>query len=69
MLLLLLSCLLTNDFYKKIVDPETGIQKVITISEDDGIRPNSNLADLSRLKPAFKKDGSTTAGTHDTHYH
>ncbi|KAH8517968.1 hypothetical protein H0E87_005759 [Populus deltoides] len=46
----------------KIVDPETGIQKVITISEDDGIRPNSNLAELSRLKPAFKKDGSTTAG-------
>ncbi|KAJ6334299.1 hypothetical protein OIU78_011236 [Salix suchowensis] len=46
----------------KIVDPETGIQKVVTISEDDGIRPNSNLADLSRLKPAFKKDGTTTAG-------
>uniref|UniRef100_A0A6M2EJT8 Thiolase N-terminal domain-containing protein n=1 Tax=Populus davidiana TaxID=266767 RepID=A0A6M2EJT8_9ROSI len=46
----------------KIVDPATGIQKVITISEDDGIRPNSNLAELSRLKPAFKKDGSTTAG-------
>ncbi|CAN1269787.1 3-ketoacyl CoA thiolase 1, peroxisomal [Linum perenne] len=35
----------------------------VTISVDDGIRPNTNLADLAKLKPAFKKDGTTTAGT------
>lgn len=32
------------------------------ISVDDGIRANANLSDLSKLKPAFKKDGATTAG-------
>lgn len=32
------------------------------ISMDDGIRPDANLTDLAKLKPAFKKDGSTTAG-------
>ncbi|KDP26413.1 hypothetical protein JCGZ_17571 [Jatropha curcas] len=46
----------------KIVDPKTGEQKSVTISVDDGIRPTTNIADLSMLKPAFKKDGCTTAG-------
>lgn len=46
----------------KIVDPKTGEEKPVTISVDDGIRPNTNMADLAKLKPAFKKDGSTTAG-------
>lgn len=30
---------------------------------DDGIRPNTTVSDLGRLKPVFKKDGATTAGT------
>ncbi|CAN1269783.1 3-ketoacyl CoA thiolase 1, peroxisomal [Linum perenne] len=47
----------------KIVDPKTGNEMPVTISVDDGIRPNTNLADLAKLKPAFKKDGTTTAGT------
>ncbi|CAN0897856.1 3-ketoacyl CoA thiolase 1, peroxisomal [Linum grandiflorum] len=47
----------------KIIDPKTGNETPVTISVDDGIRPNTNLADLAKLKPAFKKDGSTTAGT------
>ncbi|EEF41274.1 3-ketoacyl CoA thiolase 1, peroxisomal [Ricinus communis] len=46
----------------KIVDPKTGEEKTVSILVDDGIRPNTNIADLSKLKPAFKKDGSTTAG-------
>lgn len=48
--------------HTKIVDPKTGEEKPVTISVDDGIRPNTNMADLAKLKPAFKKDGSTTAG-------
>lgn len=46
----------------KFVDPKTGVEKNIIVSVDDGIRPNSNIADLAKLKPAFHKDGSTTAG-------
>lgn len=48
--------------FTKIVDPKTGNEKPVTISVDDGIRPSTNLADLAKLKPAFKKDGATTAG-------
>lgn len=46
----------------KIVDPKTGEEKQVTISVDDGIRPETTVAGLARLKPVFKKDGSTTAG-------
>ncbi|KAL0366763.1 UNVERIFIED_CONTAM: 3-ketoacyl-CoA thiolase 2, peroxisomal [Sesamum radiatum] len=46
----------------KIVDPKTGDEKPVTISVDDGIRSNTSVADLGKLKPVFKKDGSTTAG-------
>ncbi|KAJ8763928.1 hypothetical protein K2173_003710 [Erythroxylum novogranatense] len=46
----------------KIVDPKTGDEKPVTISVDDGIRPNTSTAELARLKPVFKKDGTTTAG-------
>ncbi|XP_021767465.1 3-ketoacyl-CoA thiolase 2, peroxisomal-like [Chenopodium quinoa] len=46
----------------KIVDPKTGEEKHVTISLDDGIRASSNMVDLAKLKPAFKKDGTSTAG-------
>lgn len=46
------------------MDPKTGDEKPVTISVDDGIRPGTSLADLAKLKPVFKKDGSTTAGTY-----
>ncbi|KAG6667788.1 3-ketoacyl-CoA thiolase 2, peroxisomal-like [Carya illinoinensis] len=46
----------------KIVDPKTGEEKSVTISVDDGIRPTTTVSDLAKLKPVFKKDGSTTAG-------
>ncbi|GJW28233.1 3-ketoacyl-CoA thiolase 2, peroxisomal [Tanacetum coccineum] len=47
----------------KIVDPKTGEETPVTISVDDGIRPGTTLAYLAKLKPVFKKDGSTTTGT------
>lgn len=47
--------------FKQIVDPKSGDEKPVTISVDDGIR-NTTLSDLAKLKPVFKKDGSTTAG-------
>lgn len=47
---------------KKIVDPKTGDEKPITITLDDGIRPNTTISDLAKLKPVFKKSGTTTAG-------
>lgn len=46
----------------KIVDPKTGEEKSVTISVDDGIRPNASVSDLGKLKAVFKKDGTTTAG-------
>lgn len=48
--------------FTKIVDPKSGEIKPVTITLDDGIRPNTNMNDLAKLKPAFKKNGSTTAG-------
>uniref|UniRef100_A0A0A8YSP4 acetyl-CoA C-acyltransferase n=1 Tax=Arundo donax TaxID=35708 RepID=A0A0A8YSP4_ARUDO len=46
----------------KIVDPKTGEEKKVVISVDDGIRPGTTASGLAKLKPVFKKDGSTTAG-------
>lgn len=34
----------------------------ITIDQDEGIRPDTTLESLGRLKPAFTPDGTTTAG-------
>lgn len=39
-----------------------GKTKEIVVTKDDGIRPDTTLEGLSKLKPAFKKDGTTTAG-------
>ncbi|PWA37780.1 Chain A, Peroxisomal 3-Ketoacyl-Coa Thiolase [Artemisia annua] len=49
----------------KIVDPKTGDEKPVTISFDHGVRSGTTLADLAKLEPVFKKDGSTTAGFTD----
>ncbi len=46
----------------KLVDPKTGDEKEVIISEDDGIREGVTLESLSKLKPVFKKDGTTHAG-------
>jgi len=36
--------------------------KEVLVTEDDGIRKETTLEGLGKLKPAFGKDGSTTAG-------
>lgn len=46
----------------KIVDPKTGVEKNVVISVDDGIRLGTTASGLAKLKPVFKKDGTTTAG-------
>jgi len=45
----------------KFVDKE-GKEKEITVTKDDGPRPGSTPEVLAKLKPAFKKDGKSTAG-------
>jgi len=37
-------------------------EETITVSKDDGIRPGSKPEKLATMKPAFKPDGSSTAG-------
>ena len=46
----------------QIIDPKTGEEKKVVISVDDGIRPGTTASGLAKLKPVFKKDGTTTAG-------
>lgn len=48
--------------HTKMVDPKTGDEKPVTVTVDDGIRPNTTVSDLGKLKPVFKKNGTTTAG-------
>jgi acetyl-CoA C-acetyltransferase/3-oxo-5,6-didehydrosuberyl-CoA/3-oxoadipyl-CoA thiolase len=47
-------------FEDEIVDVRTPENNVI--SKDEGPRPDTTLEKLSSLKPAFKKDGTVTAG-------
>jgi len=44
------------------VDPKTEEEKEIIVNEDDGIREGVTYESLAKLKPAFKKDGTTHAG-------
>jgi len=44
------------------IDPKTGEEKHIVVAKDDGIREGVTPASLSKLRPVFKKDGTTTAG-------
>lgn len=49
--------------YKTIIKDADGNEKEIMVDRDDGIREETTLEGLKKLKPAFKKDGgSTTAG-------
>lgn len=43
-------------------DPKTGDVKEITVSKDDGVRPGITAESLSKIRPAFAKDGSIHAG-------
>lgn len=46
----------------KFIDPKTEEVSEIVVAEDDGIRDGVTAQSLSKLKPAFTKDGSTHAG-------
>lgn len=46
----------------KWTDPKTEEEKTITVSKDDGIRPGMTAESLSKIRPAFAKDGSIHAG-------
>eukprot|EP00455_Lapot_gusevi_P004823 TRINITY_DN1199_c0_g1_i3.p1 TRINITY_DN1199_c0_g1~~TRINITY_DN1199_c0_g1_i3.p1 ORF type:complete len:426 (+),score=210.44 TRINITY_DN1199_c0_g1_i3:73-1350(+) len=46
----------------KIKDPKTGAERDVVIEVDDGVRAGTTAEQLGKLKPAFKKDGVTTAG-------
>jgi acetyl-CoA acyltransferase 1 len=39
-----------------------GEEKIITVSKDDGVRANATIEMMAKLKPAFKADGTSTAG-------
>ncbi|KAJ8276982.1 hypothetical protein GJAV_G00070090 [Gymnothorax javanicus] len=41
---------------------DDGTKRTITVTKDDGIRASTTLEGLRKLRPAFKPDGSTTAG-------
>jgi len=44
-------------------NPETPeVTEKVTVTKDDGIRPKSTVETLSAMKPAFKSDGTATAG-------
>ncbi|PSN66759.1 3-ketoacyl-CoA thiolase B [Corynespora cassiicola Philippines] len=45
------------------VDPEVPEnEKQVTVTKDDGIRANTTIEKLASMKPAFKPDGTSTAG-------
>ena len=48
--------------YKTIIKDKDGNEKEVLVDHDDGVRKETTLEGLSKLKPAFKKDGTTTAG-------
>lgn len=47
----------------KIKDPKSGAETPIVVSEDDGVRGSTTMESLAMLNPAFKKNGTTTAGS------
>ena len=48
--------------YSTIVKDKDGNETRVTVDKDDGIRANTTAEGLAKLKPAFQKGGSTTAG-------
>jgi len=50
----------TTRWHPNPENPE--VTEEITVNKDDGIRPNSTSESLAKMKPAFKPDGSSTAG-------
>jgi acetyl-CoA acyltransferase len=50
----------TDEIIPITVDTENG---PVVVTEDEGIRPNTNLEGLATLKTPFKEDGAVTAAT------
>ena len=48
--------------YTTTVKDKDGNEKRVLIDHDDGVRPNTTVQGLAKLKPAFQKGGTTTAG-------
>ena len=48
--------------YTTIVKDKDGNETRVTVDKDDGIRATTTVEGLAKLKPAFQKGGSTTAG-------
>lgn len=48
--------------YKTIIKDKDGKETEVLVDKDDGVRAETTLEGLKKLKPAFKKDGTTTAG-------
>ena len=48
--------------YDTIVKDKDGNETKVRVDKDDGIRANTTLEGLGKLKPAFQKNGTTTAG-------
>lgn len=46
----------------KWTDPKTDEEKTITVSRDDGVREGVTAESLSKIRPAFAKDGSIHGG-------
>ena len=45
-----------------MVKDADGNEKEVLVDKDDGVRAETTLEGLAKLKPAFRKDGTTTAG-------
>jgi acetyl-CoA C-acetyltransferase len=52
---------LERGFFDREIIPVT-LSDGTVVTKDDGIRPNTTLEGLSQLKPAFKPEGTVTAG-------
>uniref|UniRef100_A0A4W3GG49 Acetyl-CoA acyltransferase 1 n=1 Tax=Callorhinchus milii TaxID=7868 RepID=A0A4W3GG49_CALMI len=45
-----------------VVSGKTGSSQPLTVTRDEGVRPSTSLEGLRKLAPAFKENGTTTAG-------
>lgn len=45
-----------------MVKDKDGNEKEVVVTKDEGIRAKTTMESLAKLKPAFKKGGTTTAG-------
>lgn len=48
--------------YETTIKDKDGNEKKVMVTMDDGVRPQTTIESLAKLKPAFKKNGTSTAG-------